>query len=342
VLTAHRDGETVTTEAALVPLKRQTLAETVAHAIDAAGLADPEAWRKAANELVKLLPAGVFDRMAAAPTLLVVPDDMLWRVPFEALPSGAGYLLDGTQVVYAASVTARVRARSGEGEPPAFRVAAAVAPDVPATVIETLKNTAPTWVLRSADAAAAGVARLEGTLGVEALHQVTGAAATEDALRTAASAASVLHVEGPFRVNAASPAFSSILLAVPPPAEPGDAPPPPPASNGVVEAREVPSAGWTTRVAVFADPASLSMRDSASALPALHWIWHAGGTDALLVRRWGGDEATAADLLAAFYAALKEGQAPADALHTARAAVRNANPSLPPAAWAAWLALSVR
>jgi hypothetical protein len=157
-------------------------------------------------------------------------------------------------------------------------------------------------------------------------------------VRTAAATASVLHLEGPFRVNAASPLFSSVLVKGPDAAITSATL----TDNGVIEGREVPSAGFSTQLVVLADPASLSMRDSAASLTPLHWVWRAGGTNALLVRRWAGDEAIAADLLAAFYKAVRGGASAVDALHTAQAEVRKAAPAAPPAAWAGWLVLSGR
>lgn len=341
VLTALRTGQAVELGAKVVPIKLRALAEKVARVVDPAALGDVVAWRKAAPEFMTLLPADVIDQMVAANSVVVIPDDMLWRIPFEALPVGGAYLGDATRVIYAASMTSLVRAPARTGEAPAFRVAVLAAPEVAPPVVEGLKSTAPTWTLRAADAALAHAARIESAAGKEQVTLISGAGATEDAFRSAASIASVLHVEGPFRVNAASPLFSSILLAPTPQAGAAGAPVPP-AQDGVLEAREIPSANLSSRVVLFADPAALSMRDSAAAVPALHWVWRAGGIDALVVRRWGSDESIAGDLLAAFYDALRDGATPASAQRAAVDAVRKARPDLPPGAWAGWLSISAR
>jgi len=338
VLAARRSADTVETAAHVVAMKRQALAEHVARALETITLPDPEPWRKASGEIVKALPPPVLDQIASAKKVTVIPDDMLWRVPFEALPLGPTYVFDRTPVVYASSITSVVRARGGAAASTshaAFRVAIVAAPSVPVATAETLKATAPTWLLRSPEAARAEASRVQASVGAEQTTMVDGDAATEDATRTAAASASVMHTTGPFRVNAASPLFSALLLA------PGDAAsgPRPAAKNGVLEAREVPSAAFSTRVVVFADPAALSMRDSASAVPAVHWAWRAGGASGIVVRRWPADEEVAGELLAALYESLKGGATAAEALHAAQAAVRKRQPSLPPAAWAGWLAL---
>ena len=341
VLTARRNGGAVDTGAYAVPLERQLLAERVARAVDTIALADPEPWRKGSAEIVKSLPSEVFEQMSAATRLLVIADDMLWRVPFEALPVRAGYLTDRTRVTYAASMTSLLRPPRATTEPPPFKVAVVAAPALPSAVVETLKTTAPTWTLRGAEAALAATTKIQAAVGAETTMVISGESATEEALRAAASAASALHLEGPFRVNAASPLFSSVLLKEPEPAdEPASSAAP--AQDGILEGREVPSAGFSTRVVVFADPASLTMRDSAAALTPLHWVWRAGGTEALVIRRWAGDEAVASDLLTAFYKALQSGMNAVDALAAAQAELRRMVPAAPPAAWAGWLVVSGR
>lgn len=341
VLTARRSADTVETAAHVVAMKRQALAERVARALETITLADPEPWRKAANEIVKALPPAVLDLISSAKKLTVIPDDVLWRVPFEALPLGSAYVFDRVPVYYASSIASVARA-GGVGAQslaaPAFRVAIVAAPSVPVATVETLKATAPTWMLRTPEAARTEASRVQASVGAEQATMLEGDGATEEATRTAAASVPVLHVAGPFRVNAASPLFSSLLLA------PGElsSVPAPAAKNGVLEAREVPAAGFSTRAVVFADPAALSMRDSASAVPAVHWAWRAGGANGIVVRRWPGDEEVAGELLAAMYESLKGGASAAEALHAAQVAVRTRQPALPPSAWAGWLALSAR
>ena len=340
VLTARRSADTIETATYVVAMKRQALAEHVARALDTIVLADPEPWRKASGEIVKALPPAVLDQVSSAKKVLVIPDDMLWRVPFEALPLGATYVFDRVPLSYAPSISSVVRARAAVAsvaKAAPFRVAIVAAPAVPQATVETLKATAPTWVLRAPEAARAEASRVEAAAGAEQATMVVGEAATEEAARGAATAVSVLHVTGPFRVNAASPLFSSLLLALPE----SSSVPIPATKNGVLEAREVPSAGFATRIAVFADPAALSMRDAASAVPAMQWAWRAGGASGVVVRRWSGDEQGAANLLAAMYESLKTGASAAEALQAAQRAVRKRDPALPPSAWAGWLAIGI-
>jgi tetratricopeptide (TPR) repeat protein len=336
VLTAARADDKVILGAHVVPLKRQQLAEAVAKTLEPSTVGEAALWRKTAAELVhKMLPSPVIDQLSSARKVVVIPDDMLWRLPFEALPVGERYLADIADVRYAASMTSLVREPAATSAPPAFAVGLVNAPQLPASVVETLKTTAPSWVLRVPDTAQVETQRILGVLDAD-VDTLTGTAATEEAFRALAASSSVLHLTGPFRVNAASPLFSPALLAE----AAIDAQTP--ARDGIFEAREASTAGLSARVLVISDPAALSMRDAAAALPTLRWAWRAGGVDTVVTRRWASDETYSGDVLSAFYAALHDGMPAVDAMRQARDAVRKANPELPPAAWAGWIVLGGR
>ena len=96
VLIATRGSRAPDCRAYLTPLSRQTLAERIAHAVEPAALRDVAAWRKVSVELTESIPAGAWSLIADAPKVVLIPDDVLWRVPFEALPVGDGYLADRT------------------------------------------------------------------------------------------------------------------------------------------------------------------------------------------------------------------------------------------------------
>ncbi len=334
VLTAAPGAEAVALSADVVPVRRQAVAESVARAIDPRALADDEAWRRAVANLVKLLPAHVVSQLASATRIIVIPDDMLWRLPFEALPLENAYLADRATVTYSPSITTMVRAPQSAGPQQPFQVLVASAPEIPRSVVDTLALTAPSWTLRPADSAEQEAARIATALPEDS-NVLLKAAATEEGVRASAAAASTIHIGAPFRVNAASPLFSSVLLSRA--ARDGE---PQPSQNGVLEAREVPTAGLAARSVVFSDPAALSMRDAAAAMPAFHWALRAGGIDTLIVRRWPGNDAAASDLLAAFYERLRSNVPPVEALSQARADARKGGAA--PQVWAGWLLLIAR
>ena len=144
----------------------------------------------------------------------------------------------------------------------AGEVAAVGAPLLTAPRIDRLRQIAPAWMLRTAEDAAR---ELQASSSADAARTTTvlaGPGATEPAVREAIGRATVLHIAAPFRINAASPLFSSVLLTAPERAAagaavtaPGDAPvgaPRPaaavdPANDGALELREVMNVSATAR-----------------------------------------------------------------------------------------------
>ena len=102
----------------------------------------------------------------------------------------------------------------------AGEVAAVGAPVLTAPRIDRLRQIAPGWLLRTAEEAAKELQAASSSDAARPTTVLAGAAATEPAVREAIGRATVLHVAAPFRINAASPLFSSVLLTAP------EAPPP--------------------------------------------------------------------------------------------------------------------
>ena len=366
VLAASRLSSDAAVElsARAVSIERHVLAERIARALDGKALASVEAWRQGSVELFQILPEGITSRLVGATSIIVMPDDLLWRVPFEAAPAGTGFVADHATIVYAASVATAVRAPAAPPTDPARALVAIHSPELPAALVDTLKSTAPTWILRAPEAAAAEIARISLGSPDPPAVVLTGPAATKAGLRAATLPGSAtggvvplgpLHIAAPFRINSASPLFSSVLLAeAPKPAETAttgsgqleatsaaDATPAPVAKvtpvESELEARELFNLDPLAHVVTFSDPAALSKRDAAAAVVPVHWAWRAAGATTVILKRWGGDDLTAREIMGRFYEALRTGASPVDALHAARAAVRATESGRAPAAWAGWL-----
>lgn len=327
VLTAHRPDAVggIVLSARTVPIERPVLGERIARALDGPSLSDEITWRKTAGEIFTLLPSDVVALMRVARTVIVMPDDLLWRVPFEAMPVDGGYLGDRAIVTYMPSL--RTRRAATNAASPGGAAAIVTAPRLAAPVVEELKVTAPSWLLRAPDLANAEANGVSTGMKDAPPRLLAGPEATAAAAKSAAVSAPIVHVGAPFRINAASPLFSAVLL-----------------TDGRLDARDVFEWQTAATVVTLADPAALSMRDGASAIVPIHWAWSAAGAEGMIVRRWGGSEEHAAKLLARAYEQIRGGKGAAEALHAARAAGRQetATRALGPASWAGWLVLSGR
>lgn len=307
-------------------VRRQAAAEKVA-ALTPAVLCDESAWKQAAAEIVALLPASAFARLAAASNAVVIPDDMLWRVPFEALPIGTAVVADRTTIAYAISIATLQTPLTRSTTSPVLPALAVVAPVLAPDRIERMRSTAPNWTPRAADVAGSEVTRVAAA--IEGVTILSGTQATEAAVRAQAPAGSILHLAAPFRINGASPLFSRVLLAAGIGADAAD--------DGVLESREIFNLDAGASLAVLSDGTAASMRDAAAAWPILHWSWRAAGVPAELMARWPTEGACGEDLLAEFYARVRAGESPARALRAAQAALRSRKDTRAPSCWAGWI-----
>ena len=312
------------------PIRRRVLAERVNALLQSQTLRDPRQWRKVASEIAELIPRDARARLADASRIIIVPHDVTWRIPFEALPLGDGYLGDAVLVAYAgsrASVAGAARLDAAQVK----SMVAVGAPELLPATMDRLQQTAPGWPVRDIAAAKQETTAVADVYGDE-VTVLSGAAATEAAFRERASTASALHFAAPFRINGASPLFSPVLLS-------GDRSKQIEADDGALDAREVMNLSLRARVAVLTDGAATSMRDGASAADVVQWAWLAAGVPSVLLARWAADPPASEALLAEFHRRLRGGADPAAALDAARRAVRARPGWAAPFYWAGWMGL---
>jgi CHAT domain-containing protein/tetratricopeptide (TPR) repeat protein len=334
VVILMRGAEGSECRAYVTPIGRQVLAARIAHAVEPAVLRDVDKWRVASADLVKAIPPAAWSAIAAAPRAVLVPDDVLWRVPFEALPSEAGFLADRTTVVYAGSATSLVNVPAVATRTEGANVVIVGSPELSASTRDRLNVTSPGWTLPDSDAASAEARTIAGVFGESVVTPLAGASATEATLRGQVAGASLIHVAAPFRMNGASPLFSPILLTTDPAAAnlPAD-------NDGVLEMREVMNLDLHARVAVLSDGGSASLRGAAPAAEIVRWAWRAAGVPSVVFSRWRMEPAESVRLLKDLYARLKDGETPEAALQSARTAVRAGADTRAPYFWAGWMAV---
>lgn len=333
VLVATRGADGAACRGYITPVPRQTLAEQISRAVDPKTLRDVTLWRQASAELMQSIPEGAWSTIAGATKVVLVPDDVLWRVPFEALSVGDGVLADTTSVVYAASATSLLQKLSTSPAIPTLSMLAVAAPDIASSMRDRLQSTSPDWTLRSSDAAEQEVQAIAAGFGDLEVKVLKGSSLTESAFRAETGSAAVIHVATPFRMNGASPLFSSILLSP----EITDAEQPPSEKDGAIEAREVMNLDLHGALALFSDGGSASMRGAASAAAVLGWAWRAAGVPSIVIPRWSTDEATATAFMKMMYDELVFlGGSPEFAVQEAAKNIRTADDTRAPYYWAAW------
>jgi CHAT domain-containing protein len=323
VLVARRGENGVQVSSLVEKISRKTLAERVAKLMQPATLKDQALWRKAALEFVPGLSAV----MGSAPRAIVIPHEILWRVPFEALPVDTGYLADNISIVYAPSATALVARPTMPAELPTVELVVASAPVLSQQSADQLAQTAPDWVVRPAAAADAEIKALLDGVDPARVAAIDSASATEAAVRERLPSASVIHLASPFRINGASPLFSPLLLG------------PDPANDAALEAREVMNLDLRARIAILSDGSAMTMREAADEVGVVAWAWRAAGVPALVLPRWGADDSVTTPFLVELHQRLRVGDSPEQALQTARTKRRRDTTASAPFFWAGWMVM---
>lgn len=317
------DGPDV--RALIVPFKRRELAEQITKAMQPAVLSDAAEWQKQSASIAATLLGAISERFTGRDRCTIVPDDVLWKVPFEALSAGEGTLAARLRVGYATSLAAMtLEAEAANDRPSPRSISAALfgAPVIPDGVRTQLTLAQTGWTPPDETATLRATTEDARPYGDAAVVK-TGADATEAALRTALNTADVLHLAAPFQASGASPLFSMLVLGGA--GEQLD-------NDGRWEVREWFRGTSHANVAVVADGSSFGTAGVAGAMDTIAWASASLGVPLLVVGRWPSDGFSNEAVLAAFHAALAKGTRPSAAWVSAVDAVRAKNAA--PAAWA--------
>jgi tetratricopeptide (TPR) repeat protein len=311
--------------AALTPLKRRDLADKIEQATQAAVLQDPVEWRKKAMPIATALLDPIAAKLRDRDRIVIVPDDVLWRVPFEALPAGDGDLSSGARVTYATSLETLAAERAIPAPAPADHLVAGIAgaPSIPAVIRAQVALISQGWKEPDADvslAAAGAVAKAYG----DAATLETAADANEAAVRALLESSDIVHVVAPLQMSGPTPLFSSLLLG-------GGADTPD--NDGRWEAREWFNMHGRARVLVMPDASTFGAAGVGGAMDTFAWAAAAAHIPSLVVGRAPRDGFAPGAFIAALHAQLAKGVPVGEAWRAATLSVRaTAGPA--PAGWA--------
>ena len=329
VLSAQRGGAEPDVTAAIVPIKHHELAAKVVSALDSACLRDAALWRERATPLADLLLAPVAARLTGQDRLVLVPDDVLWRLPFEALPGGID--LAARSVTYGTSLIALAMMSANGGSSPSPSRDRATAPSLSFGALAgpvlapplqaQLAISAPAWKTDDAPEAIEASARLAALYG-DASTLVSGAAATKAAAKDLLASRTVLHLAAPLQMSGANPLFSSVLLA-----SAGDD------DLGRWELREWFSGRGSVDVLSLPDGSTFGSGRAGAAIDALAWAAAASGVSTLVLGRDPAGAYSTDAIFTAFHERIARSTPPADALHAAIASARSTGGDAP-SAWA--------
>ncbi len=294
-----------------LPVKRSDLRLRIARFARAVEQRDLR-WRADARQLYDLLLTPVEQHLRSKRVIGIIPDDVLWHVPFEALlaPDGAP-LIERVAVFYSPSLSflrAPVRAR---------RRHSLLAVGDPSGTAERLPEAE------------------EEVRSIAAVYQdasvFTGTRARETTIKSEAGKYDVLHFATHALIDDRSPMFSTLLLTADK------------ENDGLLQAREL------LRLNLRADLAVLSAcRTGRGAVypgegvVGLSWALLLAGCPTSVVSRWIVNSRSTADLMIAFHRELSgHDLTPAEALRRAALAMRSQPQYRHPYYWAAFQVVGI-
>jgi len=252
-------------------------------------------FRASGEKIYELLLKPAQAQLKGKTNLIIVPDDTLWELPFQALQNGAHrFLLEDTAIAYAPSLTVlremtRRRKDQHEAGPPTLLAVGNPTVD---------KQTVERATLRPRDAKLTALPEAEQE--VKALVPLYGTAhskiyigpeAREDIVKRNAGGAGILHFATHGTLNNASPMYSYLVLAQ------GDS-----NEDGLLEAWEL------MQMDLKADLAILSACDTArgrfgagEGMIGLSWAMFVAGVPTTVVSQWQVEAASTRDLMVDFH-----------------------------------------
>jgi CHAT domain-containing protein/uncharacterized protein HemY len=254
-------------------------------------------FQEAAQELYELLLKPAEDQIGLKTKLVIVPDGLLWRLPFEALqPEEDHYVVDQKQVTYASSLSALREMRK-----PRLPVGRLNQLFVAYANPELSKNFATRLEMVGAglkpDPSATDqeeeTKRIATSYGTTASRVYAGPQASEDRIKSETSRAAILHFAGPAILDDTSPMSSFIGLSSATKQQ-----------DGFLQAREIINLQSSAEL-IVAPMAQHSAAFNGDAAIGFSWSWFVAGSRATLLSRWKVESAAPSTLLAGFYSSIK-------------------------------------
>jgi CHAT domain-containing protein len=285
-------------------------------------------YGREARALYDLLVQPFGDRIASKRLLYVVPDGVLWRLPFHVLQNTGGqHLVENVAVAYAPSLALLRTQRPEAAAGPIATLLAVADPLLPAT--KKIHSGGRAVELSQLSDARREV-RTIADLYSDSSRVLIGENATEESVKKLSGDARVLHLATHGIIDDASPMHSSILLTASG------------AEDGLLEAREI------LNLHLRADVAVLSTCDSArgglsngEGIMGISWALMVAGCRNTIVSQWKVASRSTADLMIAFHGFLRAGETSyAAALRKAQLAIMSRDEYAHPFYWSPFVLIA--
>ena len=284
VVTSPRDRKAaLALNAYQLPVKPAELSELSTRFLQLLAAKDQSSVQ-AARDLYDLLLKPAEEQIGAKSRLIIIPDGVLWDVPFAAVqPSPEQYLVDQKTLSYAISVTALAEMEKNRSVRPMRPAVLAFAdPVLTNELVERLKTTYRGLPLQQTSDPSTQIEQLRSIYGKTRSQFYTGVTAKKEKARNEASSHPLLHFATRAFLDQSVPLYSFIVLSA-------DA-----SADGLLRLWEVTSLNSKARLVVLPNSNLAQARARYSnALIAMSWAWFVAGTPTVVMSRWQVDEPSA-------------------------------------------------
>lgn len=248
-------------------------------------------YASAARELYALLIEPAEQQLRNAKTICIVPDGLLWNVPFQALMSKTDrYLLEDHAVYYAPSLSVLKEMNREKGEEEENE--AIIAFGNPVIGKDELRNTELCPLLE----AETEVKSIADVFGPGERKVLIGREASEKSFRTLASRYSILHLATHGVIDNRQPLYSHLLLTK----TENDL-----ENDGLLEAREIMDMNLHARLVVLSACETANGQVSpGEGVIGLSWAFFVAGARSMLVSQWRVNSTSTSQLMVNLYKAL--------------------------------------
>ena len=256
--------------------------------------------QKAAKEMYQLLLAQAAPEIASKKKLLIVPDEVLWELPFQVLQDSSGrYLLQDHAICYTPSLTVykEMRHLRKEEQGTKSTLLAFGNPAVEKENVQQLSLLYRDENLAPLPEAEKEVRSLETLYGEAKSKVYIGKEAREDYLKREAGNFKILHFATHGILNDVSPLYSQILLT-----QGGS----PAKEDGLLEAWEIMNLNLRADLVVLsACETALGKVRRGEGMIGLTWAFFIAGAPATVVSQWKVNSASTTELMVEFHKQLK-------------------------------------
>lgn len=263
----------------------------------------------AARQLYDLLLAPIERQLTGAERICIIPDGVLWRVPFHVLQDARGrHLIERVELFYAPSMSVlQLAAHRRRKVQPARQLVAFGNPLIEGKTRSELREMyrdSTLGALPDAEAEVAAIARIHGRSNSRVY---VGAEAREASFKSEAGQGRILHVATHGLVDDSAPMFSALLLTAS-----GK-------EDGFLEARELGALDLSAEVAVLAacDTARGRITHGEGVI-GLSWAFLAAGVPTTVVSQWKAESKATAALMIELHRGLAAHNSPTRALRQAQ------------------------